>query len=527
MYILQNALKNIARNRGRNIMIGVIIFAIILTTVVALIINNTSAAVIESYKERFASEVSIQPDMQKVMQEAQASATEGRVAIRRPEIESEQLLAFASSEYLKESIATGQIGAESDDIQAIDQDDSGTGGANDTPAMPGGMGMAVSLGLNSNFRLYGDEWTDFNDGMRSLAEDGVSAMPQADNECMISEELAEANEISVGDTLTFTAQMSIDYDDTAEEYSALEAGDTITVNGETYTVSESFMGGRATRDVTFELKVVGIYLDLTDEYANENMPAMASLNRRNEILTTLGTLLAQRKTDESGVQVSVTYYLSDPAFLPQFEAEVRAKGLSDLFTVSADTASYENIVRPVEEMKSISVIFMIVVIVLGAVILLLLCSIAIRERKYEIGVLRAMGMKKAKVAAGLWLEILAITCVCLVVGLGVGAAVAQPVSDKLLTAQVEASQQGQGGQGFRDGPQMIGGMGGRTMGSGMLLGGGAVSNAQPLSEMKITLGANTILEIIAISLALASFAGLVSISKITKYEPIKILMERN
>ncbi|WMT39640.1 FtsX-like permease family protein [Paenibacillus sp. D2_2] len=57
--------------------------------------------------------------------------------------------------------------------------------------------------------------------------------------------------------------------------------------------------------------------------------------------------------------------------------------------------------------------------------------------------------------------------------------------------------------------------------------GGAQSSAKPLSEMKISLDTVTILEIIGISILLASFAGLISISKITKYEPIKILMERN
>jgi len=37
----------------------------------------------------------------------------------------------------------------------------------------------------------------------------------------------------------------------------------------------------------------------------------------------------------------------------------------------------------------------------------------------------------------------------------------------------------------------------------------------------------TALEIFGISILLASVAGAVSISRITKYEPIKILMERN
>ena len=56
---------------------------------------------------------------------------------------------------------------------------------------------------------------------------------------------------------------------------------------------------------------------------------------------------------------------------------------------------------------------------------------------------------------------------------------------------------------------------------------GVISDAKPLDEMKVNVGLDTVAEIILISLLLASFAGVVSISKITKYEPIKILMERN
>jgi putative ABC transport system permease protein len=37
----------------------------------------------------------------------------------------------------------------------------------------------------------------------------------------------------------------------------------------------------------------------------------------------------------------------------------------------------------------------------------------------------------------------------------------------------------------------------------------------------------TVLEILGIALLLSSVAGIVSTTQITKYEPIKILMERN
>lgn len=536
MYIFQNALKNIMRNRGRNILMGAIIFAIILTTVVALIINNTASAVIESYKDRFSSEVTISVNMEKLMSEAQNSGSEsgGRTFVRftRPEISAELLLSFASSEYLKESLATGQISANSDEVKAIDQseeeDDSGNPGGMLQGGAMGGMVAVSSVFRGGNFTIYGDYWQDFNDGLRSLADDGVSAMP-GDNECIISAELAEENNISVGDIISFTATASVEFDSTSEEYSELEDGDTVTINGMEYTVSDNGIELRASRDIVFELKVTGIYFDLTDEYANSYISNMASMNRRNEVLTTLGTLLDARNPDETGIEVNVTYYLKTPDLLEAFEAEVRSKGLSDMFTVATDASSYESVVKPVEGLKGMSITFMLVVIILGAIILILLSSISIRERKYEIGVLRAMGMKKFNVAFGLWSEILVITCVCLVIGIGVGAVVAQPVSDILLEVQIEAENSSTANdfsnmaQGNRT---MTAGGGGNRMGAMSLTGPGA-STVKPLSEMKITLGFNTILEIIAIALILASISGLVSISKITKYEPIKILMDRN
>jgi putative ABC transport system permease protein len=65
MYIFTNALKNIMRNRGRNILLASIIFVIIATTVVTLMINNTSDRIINEYKNQFGVEVTISRNMPK------------------------------------------------------------------------------------------------------------------------------------------------------------------------------------------------------------------------------------------------------------------------------------------------------------------------------------------------------------------------------------------------------------------------------------------------------------------------------
>lgn len=79
MYIIKNAIKNIARNKGRNLLLGFIIFALILATTVALVINATSRGIIEDYKTRFGSKVTLSVDFDKLMEDVKPDAN-GMVA---------------------------------------------------------------------------------------------------------------------------------------------------------------------------------------------------------------------------------------------------------------------------------------------------------------------------------------------------------------------------------------------------------------------------------------------------------------
>ena len=194
----------------------------------------------------------------------------------------------------------------------------------------------------------------------------------------------------------------------------------------------------------------------------------------------------------SGVQIGTgggfargnetVFYLHSPELLYAFEAELREKGLPDDWVVFRDEASYRRMIAPIENLQDVSLTFLLVVLLFGAAIMILLSVISIRERKYEIGVLRAMGMKKNKVSLCLWIETIVITFVCFVLGIVVGTILATPVSNALWTGD---------------------------------------------GQISIALNGVTALQILGVSLLLATIAGAVSVSRITKYEPIKILMDRN
>lgn len=57
MYLIKNALKNLRRNKGRNILVGLIMLAIVFAVSVSIVINTTVTSVTEDYKARFGSEI--------------------------------------------------------------------------------------------------------------------------------------------------------------------------------------------------------------------------------------------------------------------------------------------------------------------------------------------------------------------------------------------------------------------------------------------------------------------------------------
>lgn len=234
-------------------------------------------------------------------------------------------------------------------------------------------------------------------------------------------------------------------------------------------------------------------------------------NRRNEILVALETM--QDNFDVNNLLVNAEYELKSPDLLLDFEKELRNKGLPAVYIVGTDEAGYNKIVAPVEGLSQISITFMWIVLIVGGVILLFVTTMAIRERKYEIGVLRAMGMKKAKVAVMLVVETVMITAACLGIGLGIGNALSQPVANVLIASQSEATEQ--------DSQLSV-----QPNGS-VNIGMAADSDVQPLQEIDVSLTVDAATQIILIALLLALLSSVAGVVFITRYEPMKILSERN
>jgi len=101
--------------------------------------------------------------------------------------------------------------------------------------------------------------------------------------------------------------------------------------------------------------------------------------------------------------------------------------------------------------------------------------------------------------------------VCLIIGIGIGVAVAQPVSDVLLQNQVAAAEASNDS----------------SVPSMNYAGVQTDRNAKPLTDLDVNLNIIAVTTIILLSLMLVLISSAAGISNITRYEPIKILIERN
>jgi putative ABC transport system permease protein len=458
MYVIKNAIKNLGRNKGRNILTATIIFAIILATAVSIIINTTTSAIIEDYKSRFGSKVNIEFDVSNPVPTDELDA-----------VTVEQRKEFANSELLKSSSFRLRVYVVPKDLHSLDETETYGNttvvGGQDQPQFR----EPTALLIGSSQEDISD---DFAEERRKIIQ---GKMYENKNECLISEQYAKLNNLSIGDVITLESEYT---DEPMPE----------------------------------ELIVAGIYEDKTT--TGNQMPYKSPLfNRSNEILADFddvcGMGLAKNMVKMGFVDSE--YILKEPSMIDEFEKEVRSKGLSKQYLVSTDESSYNKIVGPVLGLSKITNTFLVVVLALGSMILILLSVLSIRERKYEIGVLRAMGMKKRKVAFGLLTESIVVTMLCLVLGLGIGSAVSQPMANSMLQNQIEIAEQNENTN---------------TNGGASTL-DDIINPAKPLSEVSIQIDSAAVLKISIIALALAGISSLVGIMYITKYEPIKILSERN
>ncbi|HVV26023.1 MAG TPA: FtsX-like permease family protein [Candidatus Saccharimonadales bacterium] len=246
-------------------------------------------------------------------------------------------------------------------------------------------------------------------------------------------------------------------------------------------------------------------------------------NQGSEGTVILSLPAEQRLSGQSG---SVTSAVATVDSLDNLSSATSA--IKSALGSSADVVSSEeqadNTVKPLNSVKTVSFFSLIGAVVAGGIIILLSMVMIVRERKREIGVVKAIGGSNLRIMAEFMVEALTLTVVGAVIGLLIGVIAGQPVTNTLVsnsTTSTTTSGQGPGGFGQRAaggggqaGPVRVGGFGGRLGNNGAVRG---------LKNINAEIGWGILLDGFGAAVLIAVLGSALAAGMISKVRPSETL----
>lgn len=591
MYIIKNAFKSIRRSKGRNILMGIIILVISVSTCIGLSIREAA----ESAKEETLADLTItgkisvdRSAMMNNMKTGNGSNTnsdgnsDSNSAIGTDSgshtfdkdsfisnfqniqsLSIDEMQKYAALDSVQSFYYTMTVSMNGNDsLEAVtttnseseagsndkttdnadnttDKSSNNGSNSNNSNNMKPGMGendnnrmgfSKGSMGTQGDFTVVGyssdEAMRDFVNGTSKITEGSMFETGTEDYNCVISDELAAYNSISVGDEITIENP-----NNETETYTLKVVG---IYNNSQSTVSESTtMKGFSTASDPANQ----IYLSYT---ALKSITTASSTNA----VTSTDEKTGREKTTAIPEQVSGTYLFATAEDYDTFSKDVYTAGLSTDYVVSSsDLSSYEDSIVPLDNLSEMATYFLIVVLSIGAIVLIVLNIFSVRERKYEVGVLTAIGMKKAKVSMQFIFETLVVTFIALLLGAIIGATSSVPVTNSLLASQIEAQKSSDNQQSSSFGRDTMkpgnmpndtyGTSNGKSNNQSMQNNGrnNMITNAKTstdyISKVTTATDVRVLVQLLGIGICLTLVASAASVIFIMRYDPLKILANRD
>lgn len=393
--------------KGRTALLILVTSAILIFVLAGLTIKNAADSAVESAKSEAGATVTLSVNREAMMKafnpdsdSSSDDSSDDSSATTSVDLATAESIAEKDgvASYLFTTTTTATAG---DDISAISTSSSSSSddsSDSNQPSSRGGMEMTSGdftiTGVNST-----DYVSDFTSGTSEITDGVGITSDTADNSAVISSDLADANDLSVGDTFTVTTTV----DDTETSYT---------------------------------LTVVGIY-ENSSTATTAQMMSNAS-NPQNNIYTNLTT--ADTMKGETDTLDSAVYTLSNPEDMDDFVDEVESEIDTDSYSITSSDEIYEQMLSPLNNISSIAQNIVILVAIAGAVILTLIVILSIRERRYEIGVLMSLGENRIKIIGQFFMELFMVTVVSLIIASFAGNFVGNVLGNQLLSSSTSTEQ---------------------------------------------------------------------------------------
>lgn len=553
MYILKNALRSISRAKVRNVLIGVIVLVIAISSCVALSIREVANSARDKYLEELEVTAQISIDRQSMMKDFAGGEHGGfdrdsmkDMLTNQNELSLEEMKTYAKAGSVKGFYYTGSTSVNADESwEAVDttgrteeteeettENDAGgfpgMGGQGGKGSMFGGGMMPGRMGNQGDATVVGyssdEAMTEFLTGTSAITEGEMFEEGTEEYTCVISDELATYNELEVGDSI-----IVVNPNNEEESYELTIVG--LYHNEQSGISQPGMMGGFSTATDSANQ----IYMSYN---------ALAKIiEASEEVATNAEAEDADTEVSAMRNQVSGTYTFASVEDYESFDAEARELGLAEEYTISSsDVTSYEQSLEPLNNLSEYAMYFFVVILIIGGIILAVLNIFNIRERKYEIGVLAAIGMKKWKIALQYTTELLVVTFIAIFIGTGIGAVSSVPITNALLEKQIAnqsasfEEQMGNFGRGEMP-SDMSGNMpGGNGGNSGGFPGFGDMSDffsdmgkgmTDYVTEIDTATNLTVVVKLMGVGVLLTLVSSLFAVAFVLRYDPLKIMANRD
>lgn len=378
----------------------------------------------------------------------------------------------------------------------------------------------VTMGLSSVMQSYYNNmfWVkavkhldvlDFKQGNGSIVEGRTFREEDTKDEknpIIITQKLAELNNLNVGSVITLEANI--------REINMLREGQ----------IEDSHF--EVQKNNKFEFQVIGIYepkkivssdgkggMDFSyqDEEKQNQMYITSVTAERIQKVLLEGYKELSPETAESYAKEYITpiFILNDPLDLDMFKEEVTPM-LPEYYGIVDSSSVFDSIAAPMKNIEWIAGIVLYVALGATLLILSLLITLFLRDRKYEMGIYLALGEKKTKVMGQIVIEVLLIAIIGITLSLFSGNIIAGSMSEKMLNNQMIAD--GENGMVYYGGTLQW-------------LGYGAdITPEQIMENYKVSIGLSTILMFYGIGLATVLVSTTIPNLYILRLNPKKIMM---
>ncbi len=565
MFTLKYALKSIVRSLGRNILIAIIVIIIATAACVAMSIQQAAEAAAANSRKLMDIKTQVYIDRGFIRDQAIENTGSEDMSVLMPEMndlmkeyaitlddfeEFSKIKKEGSDEPLVKSYYySAAVSINGDSIKKYDLtsstsettaateapteapvaptmiDPQGNVIVQEVPTMPAPVQQEPQQPeKQGDFSLIGysdvNAMTDFGGEesgcvMKEGKQTAIFPEDTSDYVCIIEENLSNFNDVGVGDTISLVNPNNED-----ETYSLKVVG---IFKNSTGTMEN---GDDASNTILTNYDTVkGI--ETKSETTNSTASSTASSSSKTTDTASSSSAGSSDSTVETKLisQFDGTFVLASVEDYDQFKEELRKKAEDEgkngdmYFVASSDIAAFMEGLKPLENLKSFATTFLYLTLAIGAIVLIVISVISIRDRKYEIGVLAAMGVKKLKLSMMFMLEVMIITLVSILIGVVIGSAISVPVTNGLLTAQVQQQEDKDTSQ--TQEPQQPG------ANERPAYGEVSDDNIDYVDKVDFSVDFMVVLKMLLIGIALAVVSGFTSILFILRYDPKQILANRD